>query len=62
MALPLPDKPSIVVLPFINMSGDPQQEYFADGITENLTTDLSSLAGPVCHRPQHRLPPTRAGR
>ena len=45
MALPLPDKPSIVVLPFINMSGDPQQEYFADGITENLTTDLSSLAG-----------------
>jgi adenylate cyclase len=45
MALPLPDKPSIVVLPFANMSGDPQQEYFADGIAENLTTDLSSLSG-----------------
>jgi TolB-like protein/class 3 adenylate cyclase/Tfp pilus assembly protein PilF len=45
MALPLPDKPSIVVLPFTNMSGDPQQDYFADGIAENLTTDLSSLSG-----------------
>ncbi len=38
---PLPDQPSIVVLPFTNMSGDPAQEYFADGITEDLTTDLS---------------------
>jgi adenylate cyclase len=38
---PLPDKPSIVVLPFANMSGDPEQEYFADGITEDLTTELS---------------------
>jgi adenylate cyclase len=37
----LPDKPSIVVLPFANMSGDAEQEYFADGITEDLTTDLS---------------------
>jgi adenylate cyclase len=39
--LPLPNKPSIVVLPFQNMSGDREQEYFADGLTENLTTDLS---------------------
>jgi TolB-like protein len=40
----LPDKPSIPVLPFTNMSGDPEQEYFADGITEDLTTDLSRIA------------------
>lgn len=39
--LPLPDKPSIAVLPFDNMSGDPEQEYFADGITEDVTTALS---------------------
>ena len=45
MALPLPDKPSIIVLPFANMSGDPQQDYFADGMTEDLTTDLSRLSG-----------------
>ena len=38
---PLPDKPSIVVLPFQNMSADSEQEYFADGITEDLTTELS---------------------
>jgi adenylate cyclase len=44
-ALPLPDKPSIVVLPFTNLSGDPAQEYFNDGITEDLTTDLSKLSG-----------------
>jgi TolB-like protein/class 3 adenylate cyclase len=39
--LPLPDKPSIAVLPFQNMSGDPEQEYFADGIAEDITTALS---------------------
>jgi adenylate cyclase len=42
--LPLPDKPSIVVLPFDNMSDDPSQDYFSDGITEDITTDLSKLA------------------
>jgi TolB-like protein/class 3 adenylate cyclase len=44
MAFPLPDKPSIVVLPFINMSDDLSQEYFADGMTEDLITDLSKVA------------------
>ena len=39
--LPLPDKPSIAVLPFQNMSGDPEQEYFADGIAEDIITALS---------------------
>jgi adenylate cyclase len=39
--LPLPDKPSIAVLPFENMSGDPEQEYFADGMVEELITALS---------------------
>ena len=40
-ALPLPDKPSIAVLPFQNMSGDPDQEYFADGVVEDIITALS---------------------
>ena len=39
--LPLPDKPSIAVLPFDNMSGDPEQEFFADGMTEDIITELS---------------------
>ena len=41
--LPLPDKPSIAVLPFTNVGGNPEQEYFADGITEDITTGLSRL-------------------
>jgi len=41
MALPLPDKPSIAVLAFDNLSGDPEQEYFSDGITEDIITSLS---------------------
>ncbi len=41
----LPDKPSIAVLPFDNMSGDPEQGYFADGITEDIITDLSKVSG-----------------
>ncbi len=41
--LPLPDKPSIAVLPFDNMSSDPDQEYFADGITEDIITTLSKI-------------------
>ena len=43
--LALPDKPSIAVLAFQNMSGDPEQEYFADGITEDVITDLSKVSG-----------------
>jgi hypothetical protein len=42
-APPLPDKPSIAVLPFQNMSGDPEQEYFADGMVEEIITALSRL-------------------
>jgi adenylate cyclase len=42
-ALPLPDRPSIAVLPFANMSGDPEQEYFVDGMVEEIITALSRI-------------------
>jgi adenylate cyclase len=43
MAFPLPDKPSIAVLPFANMSGDPKEDYFSDGITDQIITSLSMV-------------------
>jgi TolB-like protein/Tfp pilus assembly protein PilF len=43
--LEVPDKPSIAVLPFVNMSGDPEQEYFSDGITEDIITNLAKVSG-----------------
>jgi adenylate cyclase len=45
MAFPLPDKPSIAVLPFANMSNNAEQEYFVDGMTEDLITDISKVSG-----------------
>ena len=45
MAFPLPDKPSIAVLPFSNLSDDKQQNYFADGMTDDLITDISKISG-----------------
>ncbi len=41
----LPEKPSIAVLPFANLSGDPEQEYFSDGMTDDLITDLAKISG-----------------
>ena len=63
--LSLPDKPSLVILSFANLSNDPEQEYFSDGLTEDLTTDLSQLSGLfVIARNsallQHRLGPSNS--
>jgi hypothetical protein len=44
MAIPLSEKPSIAVLPFKNLSGDQEQEYFSDGITNDIITDLSKFS------------------
>jgi adenylate cyclase len=57
-ALPLPDKPSIAVLPFQNMSGDPEQEYFADGMVEEIITALSRIRW-LFVSPVTRASPTR---
>jgi adenylate cyclase len=66
--LPLPDKPSIAVLPFVNMSGDPEQEYFADGIVEEIISALSRVrsffvvARPASEVPMPRERPRLSGR
>jgi DNA-binding winged helix-turn-helix (wHTH) protein len=59
---PLPDRPAIAVLPFKNMTGDPQQEYFSDGISEDIITALSKLRWFFRHRSQLFLHIQRKGR
>ena len=54
--LPLPDKPSIAVLPFANMSDDPEQEYFSDGMTDDIITDLSKISGMLLSPATRHLP------
>ena len=58
-ALALPDKPSIAVLPFTNMSGDPEQEYFADGMVEDIITALSRIRMALRDRSEFELSHTR---
>ena len=60
-ALALPDKPSIAVLPFQNMSGDPEQEYFADGIVEEIITALSRFKMLFVIARNSSFAPTRTG-
>jgi adenylate cyclase len=55
-ALPLPDRPSIAVVPFTNRSGDAQQDYFADGISEDSHHQPFEIRWPVRHRAPFRLP------
>jgi adenylate cyclase len=59
--LPLPDKPSIAVLPFVNMSGDAEQEYFSDGITEDIITALAHFRD-VPRSSSMRRPASTSGR
>ena len=54
-ALPLPDKPSIAVLAFTNMSGNPEQEYFSDGIADDIITELSRSQLAIGYRAQLQL-------
>jgi len=49
--LPLPDKPSLAVLPFENMTGDAEQEYFVDGVVDEITSAIARLPWLFCHRP-----------
>jgi adenylate cyclase len=60
-ALPLPYKPSIAVLPFQNMSGDPEQEYFVDGMVEEIIPRCPASAGSLSS-PAIRASPTRGAR
>ena len=59
--LALPDKPSIAVLPFANLSGDPEQEYFADGMVEEIITALSRIRWLFVIAPQFELHLQRPG-
>ncbi len=54
-ALSLPDRPSIAVLPFFNLSGDPTQDYFVDGVVEDIISALSRMSGAFRHRAKLKL-------